>query len=85
MEILNKATMEEMISTPNRLLLGAEPGNLDLRVARALTLRLLSHLAPPSGRAWTQRQTCSARCSDGERGYSPSPGNGNGRDGDHVR
>jgi alanine-glyoxylate transaminase / serine-glyoxylate transaminase / serine-pyruvate transaminase len=46
MEILNKSTMEEMLSTPNRLLVGAGPGNLDPRVARALTLPLLSHLDP---------------------------------------
>ena len=46
METLNKATMEEMLSTPNRLLVGAGPGNLDPRVARALTLPLLSHLDP---------------------------------------
>ena len=46
METLNKATMEEMLSTPNRLLVGAGPGNLDPRVERALTLPLLSHLDP---------------------------------------
>jgi len=46
METLNKATMEEMLSTPNRLLVGAGPGNLDPWVVRALTLPLLSHLDP---------------------------------------
>ena len=46
METLNKTTMEEMLSTPNRLLVGAGPGNLDPRVARALTLPLLSHMDP---------------------------------------
>ena len=46
METLNKTTMEETLSTPNRLLVGAGPGNLDPRVERALTLPLLSHLDP---------------------------------------
>src|SRR5215213_8085097 len=46
METLNKATMEEMLSTPSRLLVGAGPGNLDPWVVRALTLPLLSHLDP---------------------------------------
>lgn len=46
METINKATMEEMLSTPDRVLLGAGPCNPDPRVARALTLPLLSHLDP---------------------------------------
>ena len=61
METLNKATMEEMLSTPNRLLVGAGPGNLDPRVARALTLPCSATWIPASGRSWTPRQTCSAR------------------------
>ena len=46
METINKATMEKMLSTPNRVLVSAGPGNLDPRVERALTLPLLSHLDP---------------------------------------
>jgi len=45
-ETVNKAMMEEMLSTPDRVLVSAGPSNLDPRVTRAMTLPMLSHLDP---------------------------------------
>lgn len=46
METVNKNMMEEMLSTPDRVLVSAGPCNLDPRVARSMIMPMLSHLDP---------------------------------------
>jgi alanine-glyoxylate transaminase/serine-glyoxylate transaminase/serine-pyruvate transaminase len=45
-QAVNKAIREEVLSPPERVLVSAGPSNLDPRVARAMTLPMLSHLDP---------------------------------------